>query len=59
LEAIVRENVRSREQELVRCREIITERAAALLDRFAPNPGRARKYAPEAEAQWAFTGVPA
>jgi glutamyl-tRNA reductase len=43
LEALVRENVRVREQELGQCREIIAERAAALLARFAsaPNPQRA------------------
>jgi len=36
LEAIVRENVRLREQELARCQEIITQRAAALLERLTP-----------------------
>jgi len=35
LEAMVRENVRQREQELERCREIIAERSAALLERWA------------------------
>ena len=35
LEAIVRENVRSREQELVRCRAIIAKSAASLMARFA------------------------
>jgi glutamyl-tRNA reductase len=34
LETIVRENVRSREQELVRCRQIVSERAAALMERL-------------------------
>jgi glutamyl-tRNA reductase len=36
LEAIVRENVRLREQELSHCREIIAARATALMARFAP-----------------------
>jgi glutamyl-tRNA reductase len=38
LEAIVRENVRQREQELARCQAIIAERTAALMARFAPAP---------------------
>ncbi len=44
LEDIVRENVRMREQELSRCREIIAERAGALLARFsAPQPAVAAR----------------
>lgn len=38
LEALVRENVRLREKELTHCRSIISERAAALMARFAPAP---------------------
>ncbi len=38
LEAIVRENVRQREQELVRCQAIISERTAALMAKLAPAP---------------------
>ena len=38
LEAIVRENVRQREQELTRCRAIVQERAAALLTRLVSAP---------------------
>ena len=38
LEAIVRENSRLREQELSRCHEIISRRAAALLARLNPPP---------------------
>ena len=38
MEAIVRENVCLREKELVRCRAIIAERAAALMARFTPAP---------------------
>jgi glutamyl-tRNA reductase len=36
LEAIVRENLRMREQELSKCREIVTERAAALMSKLNP-----------------------
>jgi len=38
LETLVRENVRSREHELIHCREIIAEQAAALLAKVAPRP---------------------
>jgi glutamyl-tRNA reductase len=38
LETIVRENVRNREQELTKCRAIITDRAATLIEKFAPRP---------------------
>jgi glutamyl-tRNA reductase len=38
LEAIVRENVRQREQELARCQSILRERTAALMSRLAPAP---------------------
>jgi glutamyl-tRNA reductase len=47
LEVIVRENVRSRHQELGRCAEIIRERAAELINRFGVQPGF-RKPAPRA-----------
>jgi glutamyl-tRNA reductase len=40
LEAIVRENVRQREQELTRCRTILSERTAALMARLTPAPER-------------------
>jgi len=59
LEAIVRENVRSREHELVRCRQIISERAAALLARLTPSAERLPKPAPENRADWVLSGVPA
>jgi len=36
LETLVRENVRNREHELIHCREIIAEQAAALLAKVAP-----------------------
>ncbi len=55
LEAIVRENVRTREQELSRCRAIISERAASLMRRLTPPP----RVLPEAspEAGWALAGA--
>lgn len=42
LEAIIRENVRLREQELSRCRHIIVERAAALTAKLNPPPSARR-----------------
>jgi glutamyl-tRNA reductase len=57
LEAIVRENVRQREQELGRCEAIINERAAALMARLAPAPEK--HFAPVGQAQpaWALDAV--
>jgi glutamyl-tRNA reductase len=40
LEAIVRENVRQREQELVHCQTILQERTEALMAKLAPAPQR-------------------
>ena len=40
LEAIMRENVKNREQELARCQSIISERVQALLPKLAPAPER-------------------
>jgi glutamyl-tRNA reductase len=40
LEAIMRENVRLREQDLSKCHEIIAERAAALMAKLNPAPAR-------------------
>jgi len=51
LEAIVRENVAMREQELARCHAIIAERAAALMAKLNPQPG----WQPAASARPAFT----
>jgi glutamyl-tRNA reductase len=55
LETIVRENVRVREQELVRCNELIAERATALMMRFVP----ARPPQAAARENWTFAGAPA
>lgn len=49
LEAIVRENVRQREQELVLCRAILSERAAALITRLAA-PIQSRQPVPVVQA---------
>jgi len=52
LEAIVRENVRHREQELTRCEAIIAERAEALLARFAAGSQRQAPAATPAVPDW-------
>ncbi|HVV73515.1 MAG TPA: glutamyl-tRNA reductase [Verrucomicrobiae bacterium] len=59
LEAIVRENVRSREHELARCREIISERASALVARFAPSSGNSRSNVRDGRPSWAFAAATA
>jgi len=59
LEAIVRENVKSREQELVRCRSIIAERAAALIARLFPAEPRPWLSRAEPEPQWALAATAA
>jgi glutamyl-tRNA reductase len=51
LEAIVRENVRSREQELARCQNLIAERTATLMAKLNPPPIRP----PAVPAQPGFT----
>ena len=59
LEAIMRENVRQREQELTRCRSILGERAAALMARFTPAPET--NYDPRVQSQprWVLGAVAA
>ena len=52
LEAIVRENVRQREQELARCQAIIGERAAALMARFTPAPETNYDPAIQPQPRW-------
>ena len=52
LEAIVRENVRLREQELARCQDIIAERASALMLRLAPQPVRHATASSASGASW-------
>jgi glutamyl-tRNA reductase len=53
LENLVRENVKTREQELGRCLEIIAERASELMSRFAP-PVRTYTPAKAASPEWVF-----
>ena len=53
LESIVRENVRSREQELSRCQSIIAEQTAALMAKLAPRPERKDAPQPQSEPGWA------
>jgi glutamyl-tRNA reductase len=55
LEKIVNENVRSRELELVCCQEIIDERSASLMARFAPPPQKST--APSSFPDWALARV--
>ena len=59
LEAIMRENVRQREQDLTRCRSILGERAAALMARFTPAPET--NYDPRVQSQprWVLGAVAA
>jgi glutamyl-tRNA reductase len=59
LEAIVRENVRSREQELARCREIIAQRATALLEKITPRAEETREALSAPQLPWAFGGLAA
>lgn len=56
LEAIVRENVRLRQQELARCSEIISEHARALVARFGPRTGGVRPAAVPRPG-WALQGA--
>lgn len=59
LEAIVRENVRSREQELVRCREIIRQNASALLAKISTRPQECSETESGPQLRWAIAGMPA
>ena len=52
LEAIVRENVRQREQELAHCHSIISERTAALMAKLAPPPADNDVPAVPSEPDW-------
>jgi glutamyl-tRNA reductase len=59
LEAIVRENVSHREQELARCQAILAERTAAVMTRFTP--AHEKNFSPGVQTQpaWALnTAVP-
>jgi glutamyl-tRNA reductase len=56
IEAIVRENVRVREQELSHCRTIIAERAVALMARLAPSHAGASPVSSERK-NWMLAGM--
>jgi glutamyl-tRNA reductase len=57
LEKLVRENLQHREAELTRCREIIDQRTAALMSKFAPV--RKETFEPRTQPQrdWALGGA--
>ena len=57
LEAIVRENVRQREQELARCQAILQERTAALMARLVPAPERQSAADGISLPTWALTAA--
>jgi glutamyl-tRNA reductase len=59
LEAIVRENVRQREQELARCQAILGERVAALMARFTPAPATNYDSGVQPQPAWALDAVAA
>jgi glutamyl-tRNA reductase len=52
LEVIVRENMRLREREFTRCREIIDEKTRAVLDRVVPQPEMRRPMRDAEFALW-------
>jgi len=59
LEAIVRENVRQREQELAQCRAIISDRTAALMAKITPAPQTSNAPSVLSQPDWAVgVGVP-
>jgi glutamyl-tRNA reductase len=59
LEAIVRENVRQREQELARCQAILADRTAALMARFTPAPEKNYDRGVQIQPAWALDAVAA
>jgi glutamyl-tRNA reductase len=59
LEAVVRENVRHREQELVHCRSIIAEYTEELMAKLATPPERVREPRVPASPDWVFSGAAA
>jgi glutamyl-tRNA reductase len=59
LEAIVRENVRHREQELARCQAILAERTGAIMARFTRAPERTFHPSFPSQPAWALDAVTA
>jgi glutamyl-tRNA reductase len=59
LEAIVRENVRHREQELAHCQAILAERTEAIMARFTRAPEKAFQPVVPTQSAWALNAVTA
>jgi len=57
LEAIVRENVSHREQELAHCQTILAERTAAIMARFTPAPEKNFSPGIQAQPAWALSAA--
>ncbi|MGO8931276.1 MAG: glutamyl-tRNA reductase [Limisphaerales bacterium] len=57
LEAIVRENVRQREQELARCQAILAARTTAIMARFTPAPEKNFDPGVQAQPAWPLNAV--
>jgi len=57
LEAVVRENVRQREQELARCQAILAERTAAVMARFASAPEKNLDLGVQTQPAWALNAA--
>jgi glutamyl-tRNA reductase len=57
LEKLVRENLRLREAELARCREIIEEKTTALMSKLAPVKTHRREAHVESQPDWSFRGA--
>lgn len=56
LEALVRENVRQREQELEQCRAIVEEQTAAVMAKLAPRRETIYEQPIQSQTGWAFGG---
>ena len=59
LEALVRENVKNREQELAACQTIIAERTAALMERIGAVPRNQPAPVSEPRPAWVLGGAAA
>jgi glutamyl-tRNA reductase len=57
LEKLVRENLRLREAELERCREIIEEKATTLMSRISPTEKPRRELHVGSQNDWSFQGA--
>jgi glutamyl-tRNA reductase len=57
LEAIVRENVSHRQQELARCQAILAERTAAVMARFTPVPKKNVESGAQTQPAWALNAA--